>query len=79
MLLAEPWQGTLPVLVATWRPAQHNHRTLSPTCDEVVNLTGFAENKGLNISNGKKLKFVESKHKAVKDCRLYVKDKDRDP
>ena len=39
----------------------------------------FAENKGLNVSNGKKYKFAESKHKAVKDSRFYVKDKDRDP
>ena len=39
------WDVTLPVLVATWRPAQHNHRTLSPTCDEVVNLTVFCGKK----------------------------------
>src|SRR3954452_17947496 len=46
-----------------YRPAQHNQITLPQLDSEVVNLTGLAENKGLIVSNGKRI--VCSK-KAVK-------------
>src|SRR3954470_5707007 len=38
-----------------WRPAQHNQITLPQLDSEVVNLTGLAENKGLIVSNGKRI------------------------
>ena len=79
MLLAELWQGALPVLVATWRHAQHNHITLTPTYDEVVNLTVFCGKQRIKRIEWKEVKVCRKKHKEVKDYRLYVKDKDQDP
>src|SRR3954447_26330133 len=38
-----------------WRPAQHNQITLPQLDSEVVNPTGLAENKGLIVSNGKRI------------------------
>jgi hypothetical protein len=34
-------------------PAHTQPSTLFPTCDEVVNLTGLLETKGMSISSGK--------------------------
>jgi hypothetical protein len=34
-------------------PAHTQPSTLFPTCDEVVNLTGFLETKGMSVSSGK--------------------------
>jgi hypothetical protein len=34
-------------------PAHTQTNTLLPTCDEVVNLTGFLETKVMSISSGK--------------------------
>src|SRR3954451_17544941 len=59
-----------------WRPAKHNQITLPQLDSEVVNLTGLAENKGLIVSNGKRI--VCSKKTG---SRLYsrIKEKDRGP
>jgi hypothetical protein len=34
-------------------PAHTQPSTLFPTCDEVVNLTGLLETKGMSVSSGK--------------------------
>jgi hypothetical protein len=34
-------------------PAHTQPSTLFPTCDEVVNLTGLLETKGMRVSSGK--------------------------
>ena len=34
-------------------PAHTKTNTLFPTCDEVVNLTGLLETKGMSVSSGK--------------------------
>jgi hypothetical protein len=34
-------------------PAHTQPNTLFPTCDEVVNLTGLLERKGMSVSSGK--------------------------
>jgi hypothetical protein len=34
-------------------PAHTQPNTLFPTCDEVVNLTGLLETKGMSVSSGK--------------------------
>jgi hypothetical protein len=34
-------------------PAHRQPTTLFPTCDEVVNLTGLLETKGMSVSSGK--------------------------
>jgi hypothetical protein len=34
-------------------PAYTQPNTLFPTCDEVVNLTGLLETKGMSVSSGK--------------------------
>ena len=63
-----------------WRPAQHNQITLPQLDSEVVNPTGLAENKGLIVSNGKRLFAVKKtvKHEAV-DSIAIIKRKDRGP
>jgi hypothetical protein len=40
-------------LVATWNLHTTQPSTLFPTCDEVVNLTGLLETKGMSVSSGK--------------------------
>jgi hypothetical protein len=35
-------------------PAHNTTKILAPTHSEVVNLTGFAEHRGLNLSSGKR-------------------------
>ena len=57
-----------------WRSAQHNQITLSQLESEVVNPTGLAENKGLIVSNGKRLFAVKKtvKQEAV-DCKAIIK------
>ena len=42
-----------------WRPAQHNQITLPQLDSEVVNPTDLAENKGLIVSNGKRMLTVK--------------------
>src|SRR3954451_3992586 len=58
------------------RSAQHNQITLPQLDSEVVNPTGLAENKGLIVSNGKR---IVCKRKT--GSRLYSdnKEKDRGP
>src|SRR3954469_25128713 len=58
------------------RPAQHNQITLPQLDSEVVNPTGLAENKGLTISNGKRIVCNRKT-----GSRLYsnIKEKDRGP
>ena len=46
-----------------WRPAQHNQITLPQLDSEVVNPTGLAENKGLIVSNGRRLFAVKKTEK----------------
>jgi hypothetical protein len=38
---------------ATWNLHTTQPNTLFPTCDEVVNLTGLLETKGMSVSSGK--------------------------
>jgi hypothetical protein len=38
---------------ATWNLHTAQPNTLFPTCDEVVNLTGLLETKGMSVSSGK--------------------------
>jgi hypothetical protein len=40
-------------LVATWNLHTTQPNTLFPTYDEVVNLTGLLETKGMSVSSGK--------------------------
>jgi hypothetical protein len=35
-------------------PAHTQPSTLFPTCDEIVNLTGLLETKGMSVSSGKR-------------------------
>jgi hypothetical protein len=39
--------------IATWNLHTTQPNTLFPTCDEVVNLTGLLETKGMSVSSGK--------------------------
>jgi hypothetical protein len=41
------------LLAATWNLHITQPNTLFPTCDEVVNLTGLLETKGISVSSGK--------------------------
>jgi hypothetical protein len=41
------------LLAATWNLHITQLNTLFPTCDEVVNLTGLLETKGMSVSSGK--------------------------
>jgi hypothetical protein len=41
------------LLAATWNLHTTRPNTLFPTCDEVVNLTGLLETKGMSVSSGK--------------------------
>ena len=56
------------------RPAQHNQITLPQLDSEVVNPTGLAENKGLIVSNGKRMLAV----KKTGSNRLYSNNKEKD-
>src|SRR3954447_11360400 len=60
-----------------WRPAQHNQITLPQLDSEVVNLTGLAENKGLIVSNGKRIVCNKKTGKQEVDCIARLKRKDR--
>ena len=64
-----------------WRHAQHNQITLPQLDSEVVNPTGFAENKGLIVSSGKRLFVVKEtvKQEAVDCIAIIKKKKDRGP
>jgi hypothetical protein len=44
---------TRPGPVATWNLHTTQPNTLFPTCDEVVNLTGLLETKGMSVSSEK--------------------------
>jgi hypothetical protein len=41
------------LLAATWNLHTTQPNPLFPTCDEVVNLTGSLETKGMSVSSGK--------------------------
>src|SRR3954470_22819080 len=56
-----------------WRPAQHNQITLPQLDSEVVNLTGLAENKGLIVSNGKRIVCNKKTGKQEVDCIARLK------
>ena len=56
------------------RPAQHNQITLPQLDSEVVNPTGLAENKGLIVSNGKRVLAVRK----TGSNRLYSNNKEKD-
>ena len=56
------------------RPAQHNQITLPQLDNEVVNPTGLAENKGLIVSNRKRMLAV----KKTGCSRLYSNNKEKD-
>ena len=56
------------------RPAQHNQITLPQLDSEVVNPTGLAENKGLIVSNGKRMFAV----KKTGSSKLYSNNKEKD-
>ena len=60
-----------------WRSAQHNQITLPQLDSEVVNPTGLAENKGLIVSNGKRLFAVKKivKQEAVDCIAIIIKDR----
>ena len=55
-----------------WRPAQHNQITLPQLESEVVNPTGLAENKGLIVSNGRKLFAVKKIEKQETTGRIAI-------
>ena len=57
-----------------WRPAQHNQITLPQLDSEVVNPTGLAENKGLIVSNGRRLFAVKKTEKQeAAGCIVIIK------
>src|SRR3954464_5760783 len=60
-----------------WRPAQHNQITLPQLDSEVVNPTGLAENKGLIVSNGKRI-VCSKKTGKQENSRLYSSNKEKD-
>jgi hypothetical protein len=41
------------LLAATWNLHTHNQVLCFPTYDEVINLTGLLETKGMSVSSGK--------------------------
>jgi hypothetical protein len=49
VLLADFWQGALPTLATTWNLHTTQPQYFAPTYSGVVNLTDFAENKGLDV------------------------------
>jgi hypothetical protein len=49
VLLADFWQGALPALAKPWNLHTTQTKYFAPTYSEVINLAGFAENKGLTI------------------------------
>jgi hypothetical protein len=55
VLRTNSWQDALPASASTWRPAHKQPSTLSPDFSEVVKLTDFAENKGLNEPCGRRI------------------------
>ena len=56
-----------------WRPAQHNQITLPQLDSDVVNPTGLAENKGLIVSNGKRIVCSKKTGKQEADCIAGLK------
>jgi hypothetical protein len=46
-------RSSFALLAATWKLHTTQPNTLFPTCDEVVNLTGLLETKGMSVSSGK--------------------------
>jgi hypothetical protein len=53
VLLADYWQDALLASATTWNLHTTQQKDVAPTNSEVVNLTGFTEHKGLNVSRGK--------------------------
>jgi hypothetical protein len=51
------------LLATTWNLHTTQPNTLFPTYDEVVNLTGLLETKGMSVSSGKQWKTVGRLHK----------------
>ena len=49
VLLSDYWQGALPASATTWNLHTTQPKYFAPTYSEVVNLTGLAENKGLDV------------------------------
>jgi hypothetical protein len=47
-------------------PAHTQPSTLFPTCDEVINLTGLLETKGMSVSSGKQWKYASKVNSASK-------------
>ena len=59
-----------------WRLAQHNQITLPQLDSEVVNPTGLAENKGLIVSNGRRLFAVSKTEKQeASSCIAIIKSR----
>jgi hypothetical protein len=54
------------LLAATWNLHTTQPNTLFATCDEVVNLTGLLETKGMSISSGKQRKYASKVNSASK-------------
>jgi hypothetical protein len=48
-MLADFWQGALPASATMWNLHTTQPNYFAPTYSEVINLTGFAENKGLDV------------------------------
>jgi hypothetical protein len=48
-MLADFRQGGLPALATTWNLHTPQPNYFAPTYSEVVNLTGFARNKGYDV------------------------------
>ena len=49
VLMADYWQGALLTSATMWNLHTTQPKYFAPTYSEVVNLTGFAENKGLTV------------------------------
>ena len=65
MLLADYWQGALPASATTWNLHTTQPKYFAPTYSEVVNLTGLAEYKGLNVCVEGSLFAVNESSRAV--------------
>jgi hypothetical protein len=61
LILTGFWQGALPAPTAMWSLHITQPKYFTPTCSEVVNLTGLLKTKGLNVSCGKRYLFAVSK------------------
>jgi hypothetical protein len=59
VLLADYWQGALPASATTWNLHATQSQYFTLTHSEIVNLTGFADNKELTVWCGKMMFSVE--------------------